>query len=380
MRDKILIVDDEKNLLEAIQRKLRKDFTLETALGPDEGLAALKTRGPFSVVISDLRMPGMDGIQFLSRVKETSPDTVRMMLTGNADLENAIEAVNEGNIFRFLTKPCPPDVLAKVIQLGIEQYRLVTAERELLQKTLKGSIKVMTEILSLANPEAFGRSSRIKRYVKEIAEHLEIPNNWQLELAVMLSQIGCVVLPEEAIKKIKSGRKLNPEQTRLFERHPMIASDLISKIPRLEKVAEVIRYQEKHFDGSGNPKDTRHGESIPIGSRILKVALDFDVLEAKRIPKNKAIVQLRERSGWYDPRVLDGLEAIIKNETVHFMREISIMELENGMIIDDDIWTKDGQLVISRGQEVGSMLLSRLKNFAATRGINDPIRVLAPVG
>ena len=379
MRDRILIVDDEKNLLEALQRKLRKDFALETALGPDEGLAALKNRGPFSVVISDLRMPGMDGIQFLSRVKETSPDTVRMMLTGNADLESAIEAVNEGNIFRFLTKPCPPDVLAKVIHLGIEQYRLVTAERELLQKTLKGSIQVMTEILSLANPEAFGRSSRIKRYVKEIAEHLEIPNNWQLELAVMLSQIGCVVLPEEAIKKLNCGRELNQEQTRLFERHPMIASDLISKIPRLEKVAEVIRYQEKHFDGSGNPKDTLHGESIPLGSRILKVALDFDLLEAKGIPKSKAIVHLKERSGWYDPRVLNGLEAIVKKETVHFMREISVRELQNGMIIDDDIWTKEGQLVISRGQEVGSMLLSRLKSFADTRGIQEPIRVLAPV-
>ncbi len=297
MNEKILAVDDEKNILDAIQRQMRKKFPVETALGPGEGLAAVKQRGPYALVISDLRMPKMDGIQFLTQVKRLTPETVRVMLTGNADLENAIQAVNEGNIFRFLTKPCSPEILEKVIQAGIEQYRLVTAEKELLQKTLKGSINVLNKVLSLVNPEAFGRSSRIKRYVKQIAEKLGVPDVWKFELAAMLSQIGCVILPEDALKKLSQGKNLTGEEVQLFDMHPMIASDLITNIPRMQKIAEMIRYQEKHFDGTGNPKDKRREKDIPLGARILKVALDFDLMEAKSVFKRKAIGELKSRSG-----------------------------------------------------------------------------------
>ena len=137
MSDKVLFVDDDANILNAYTRQLRKQFRIETAQGGEQGLAAVTDQGPYAVIISDLRMPGMDGIQFLSRVREIAPDSVRMMLTGHADLEVTTEAVNEGNIFRFLTKPCNSEVLAKAIAAGIEQYRLVIAERELLEKTLK---------------------------------------------------------------------------------------------------------------------------------------------------------------------------------------------------------------------------------------------------
>ncbi|MBW1959068.1 MAG: response regulator [Deltaproteobacteria bacterium] len=378
MDEKILAVDDEKNILNAIQRQMRKQFHVETAPGPEQGLAAVKQRGPYAVVISDLRMPKMDGIQFLARVRELAPDTVRVMLTGNADLNTAIQAVNEGNIFRFLTKPCAPEILAKVIQTGIEQYRLITAERELLQKTLKGSINVLTKVLSLVNPEAFGRSSRIKRYVKQVADKLELPDIWRLELAAMLSQIGCVIFPEGSLKKLCRGKNLTGEETQLFDMHPMIASDLLSDIPRMQKIAEIIRYQEKHFDGTGNPKDTRQGKEIPLGARILKVALDFDLMEAKGVFKRRAIRQLKSRSGWYDPFVLDVFEEIVDDETLYIEREVMFDELKTDMILNEDIRTSKGRLLITRGQEVSDILLNRLKNFARTAGIQEPIKVLIP--
>jgi len=116
MEQKILFVDDDANILAAFRRHLRKRFHFDTALGPEEGLKAVVEKGPYAVVVSDLRMPKMDGIEFLTHVKEIAPDTVRMMLTGHADLHNTIEAVNEGNIFRFLTKPCPVDELSKALQ------------------------------------------------------------------------------------------------------------------------------------------------------------------------------------------------------------------------------------------------------------------------
>jgi len=378
MNEKILAVDDEKNILDAIQRQMRKKFHVETALGPEEGLAAVKQRGPYAVVISDLRMPKMDGIQFLTRVKRLTPETVRVMLTGNADLENAIQAVNEGNIFRFLTKPCSQEILEKVIQAGIEQYRLVTAEKELLQKTLKGSINVLNRVLSLVNPEAFGRSSRIKRYVKQIAEKLGVPDVWKFELAAMLSQIGCVILPEEALKKLSQGKNLTGEEVQLFDMHPMIASDLITNIPRMQKIAEMIRYQEKHFDGTGNPKDKRREKDIPLGARILKVALDFDLMEAKSVFKRKAIRQLKSRSGWYDPFILEVFEEIIDDETMYIEREVIFAELKTDMILGEDIRASNGRILITRGQEISSIMINRLNNISKSAGIQEPITILIP--
>ena len=140
MTEKILCVDDEANILEAHQRGLGKQFHIETALGAEQALGQIDAQGPYTVVVSDMRMPGMDGVQLLSEVRKRAPDSVRIMLTGFADLQTAIEAVNEGNIFRFLTKPCPQETLAKALSAGIEQYRLVTAEKELLAKTLRGAI------------------------------------------------------------------------------------------------------------------------------------------------------------------------------------------------------------------------------------------------
>jgi len=171
--EKILLVDDELRVVQALQRALRSEFTIEIAGGPEIGLQVLARDGPFAVVVSDLRMPGMDGIQFLARVKAASPESIRVMLTGQAELNAAIAAVNEGNIFRFLTKPCPPATLGRVLEAALEQHRLITAERELLQNTLMGCVTVLTEILSVVYPAAFSRSFRIKHYAALVAKALE---------------------------------------------------------------------------------------------------------------------------------------------------------------------------------------------------------------
>ena len=378
MDETILIVDDDINFLNALRRQLRKDFHPDTAQGPEEGLKAIRNSGPYAVIISDLQMPKMNGIEFLSRVKEIAPDTVRMMLTGNADLDKTIRAVNAGNIFQFLTKPCSPETLINVIHLGIKQYRLVIAEKELLQKTLKGIISVLNEVLSLVNPEAFGRSSRIKQYVKQIAENMALSNVWWLEMAAMLSQIGCVILSEETLKKLYRGEEFTGEESQLFDMHPMIASDLLSKIPRMDKLAEVIRYQEKCFDGSGNPRDNRQGKEIPIGARILKAVIDFDLLEAKGISKPGALKQLYGRPGKYDPEVLSVMEIIVGVGANYEKIDVLFDDLKINMILDEDVMSKTGRLLISRGHEVSPVLLSRLNIFAQSEGIIEPISVLIP--
>lgn len=376
MSEKILFVDDEPNILLAIQRQLRKRYELDTANGPIEGISKIKGDGPYAVVVSDFRMPEMDGVQFLAKVREMNSDTVRMMLTGFADVKITIEAVNQGKIFRFLTKPCSSDILVSALDSGLQQYRLLKAEKELLEKTLKGSIKILTEILGLINPEAFGKSARLKRLAVSIAQHLGTEEVWQIETAAMLSQIGCIILSEHTLKKINMGQQLIGDEMRLFEKHTSVAADLISNIPRMEKIADIVANQYKNFDGSGIPNNALKGQMIPIGARILKAAHDYDILVAKNYFKEDAIRKMEAQKGLYDPSVLNSLRNIVFQENIkENLQKVRIADLRKNMIFDEDVKTLTGILLVSRGQEVSTAMIERLKNYAKTSGIKEPILV-----
>ena len=174
MKPRVLFVDDDPDILNGFKRQLHTRFDVDIALGGEEGLSAVGSRGPYAVIVADMGMPDMDGIQFLGQVKKSAPETVRIMLTGHSDAQTAIDAVNQGNIFRFLTKPCMHYVLVDILNAGVEQYHLVMAEKELLEKTLKGSLKVLTGVLSVVNPSAFGRASRVQRVVRDLVAVLEV--------------------------------------------------------------------------------------------------------------------------------------------------------------------------------------------------------------
>ncbi|MCF8038290.1 MAG: response regulator [Desulfohalobiaceae bacterium] len=373
MTEKILFVDDEQNVLDGIRRGLRKTFSLETALGPVDGLQAVNKKGPFAVVVADLRMPVMDGIKFLTRVRERSPDSVRMILTGNAELESAIKAVNEGHVFRFMTKPCSTEVLTKILNIGIEQYRLLRSERVLLEQTLKGSIDLLTEMLSMLNPEAFARASRVKRHATEIAFYnLGLTEIWKLETSAMLSQIGLMTMPGLNLEHIYKGRDLAPEEKERYDRHPLVGFELLNRIPRMEEVAEIIRCQEQRLD-------LKDG-SLPIEARILKVVLDFDLIQAREGNRKEALEKLKMREGWYDPAVVEALERNLERDQQYRFRRVEIEDLRPQMIIKEDIRTIDGLLLISGGQEVGPAIIERLKNFKeSNRAIPEPINVLVPL-
>jgi len=376
---KVLCVDDEPNVLAAFQRQLRREFALDTAEGGAAGLKALAASGPYAVVVSDLRMPGMDGIEFLSRVRQAAPDTVRIMLTGNADLSTAIDAVNEGAIFRFLTKPCPMDTLVTTIRAGAAQYRLVTAERELLEKTLTGSIKVLTDVLSLANPAAFGRAARVRRIVYSVAEAMGLADAWLYGIAAMLSQVGCVSLPEVILHKLNSGQPMDAEEQRLFEEHPGIGSELLANIPRLEPVAKIVAYQEKNYDGTGVPADDVKGDEIPLGARVLHAALHYDALLSAGKSSTAAVAAMQRRSGHYDPAIVSALAEVAGAESSWEERLVSAWDLAAGMSLLDDVTTPTGALVVCRGQEVTPSIRARLISLVRRAAVREPFRVLAPV-
>jgi len=292
MNRSVLFVDDDVNLLESFRRQLRKKAELTTAEGPKAGIEAAARQGPFAVVISDYSMPVMNGVDMLRVIRHGSPDTVRVLLTGHADLEVAIQAVNEGNIFRLLTKPCPPETMGKVLEDAFHHFDLINAERELLEKTLKGSVSVLCDLISLVKPEVFGRVSRILPQLRGVSKRVNDPRPWETETAAMLSVIGFITLPDSLIRKVEKGLAMTDAEQQQFLTHPAFGARLISKIPRMTGVTAIVAHQEKHFEGGGVPKEAAAGEAIPLGARILKAVADYDILLANGVSKAEAITKL----------------------------------------------------------------------------------------
>jgi response regulator RpfG family c-di-GMP phosphodiesterase len=304
-----------------------------------------------------------------------------MMLTGQADLQSASEAVNEGNIFRFLFKPCPQEVLSKALGDGIRQYRLVKSERDLLENTLSGTVQLLVDILALVNPAAFGRASRLQQIVRLLLPHFGRENAWKLDVSAMLSQIGLVSLPGETVDRVCAGEAPSPEEASMLENHPLCGRDLLAKIPRLEEVAHNVGYQAKRFDGSGPPYEGVRGREIPLGGRVLKIALDYDsLIQAGSTPEG-VFSDLNNRKGWYDPEILGVFEqAVLNVRSGYTFHLISASQLSTGMLLPDGVKTIHGNLVVGQGAEITPAMLTKLHNFARFQGLSEPIRALVPRG
>ena len=380
MSEKILFIDDDTNLLAAVERNLRLKFNLVTAPGGEAGLAKMAADGPFAVVVADMQMPGMNGVQLLTEVRKRHPETVRLMLTGNADQHTAVEAVNQGHVFQFLTKPCPTEMLALALQAGLKQYRLITAERELLEKTLNGSIKVLADVLSLIDPLSFGRGEALCGYMRAYVSSLNFENSWEFEMAAMLSQIGMVTIPAALIEKSRAGQELTKVEQDILARVPKTGADLLANIPRLESVARIVLYQQKHYDGSGFPVNVVRGEDIPIGARILKVLIDLLELEAQKMPKDAALKLMRQRMGWYDPRVLDATFACFDIYLPDISAKsqgqpVAVKDLRAGQIVLADIVAENGKTLVMARSRITPVLLVRLANLAKFSPIQEPIYI-----
>jgi response regulator RpfG family c-di-GMP phosphodiesterase len=380
-RPRVLCVDDEPSITASVTRVLRRTFDVVTAHTPEEGLALLKQGPAFAVVISDFQMPGMDGAEFLRLARQVAPDTVRVLLTGRRDLGATVDAVNHGQIFRFLAKPPAPEMLIAVTTAAARQYRLVTAERVLLEETLHGSIKALISLLALVQPAALGRTSRLKRHVSALAEQLQVPDRWSVEIATLLSQVGCVTLPPATMDRLAHGEALTPEELVLVARLPAVAETLIAGIPRLETVRAILRFQDTHFDGTGSPEPRVAGEAIPLGARILKAAIDFDVLESQNLGAEEALTLMGTR-GWYDPAVLAAARAIWTSAPAPAATgAIRLSQVTVGMVFAADLLAPDGMLLAARGQEVTPALADRVRfdwdSWADSRMVTMSDRVAA---
>lgn len=383
MPDKILLVDDDVNLLSGLSRHLRRDFDVVTAPGGKEALLAIEQAmaavQPFAAVLCDMRMPGMDGIETLKAIMGVSPDTVRIMLTGNADQQTAIDAINEGSIFRFYTKPCPADMLAVGLKAACDQYHLVTAERELLEKTLAGSIKVLVDVVSMNDPIGYAQATRLRELSRRMTHALEMPHRWQLDIASMLLFIGQVSIPPEVISKMRDGKPLSDAERRVVQRAPEAGRNLIANIPRLSQVAEIVYLHDRGYDGSGFPSSGPLGSEIPFDARLLKILKDLVETAQGRALSHDVFAKMERQHAKYDPDLLHKARLHLEEYVPEIPPEeieVSIAALKPGLLLTSDIRTDAGHLILAAGTRLSEVQVERLRSLRQIHSFADKVKVL----
>ncbi len=376
-RTRILCVDDDQRVLDALALHLRRRYDTTTMTSGRAGLEDIARNGPPAVVVSDMQMPEMDGATFLGLVRSAHPDTVRILLTGMQDISAAIAAINEGQIFRFLTKPCATTTFINAVEAAVVHHELVTSQRVLLEQTLHGSIEALVELLALTNPESFGWTMRVKHLVSDLALELGVEDRWQVEVAAMLSQLAYITLPPDVADKVHRDLPLTAEETAAVARVPETTQRLLSHIPRIDAVRAILVHSM-----AARPVMARTGEhpsaSVHRCAQILGIATRFDRLVANGNSAAMAIGTLRAREPDADPEIFDALTRLRGGDAATAdVREVPLAAIEIGMVLADELRTSNGTLLVPRGYKATGSFVEHCRNMR--RGtVSEPVRVIVP--
>ncbi len=367
----VLCVDDEPQVLEGLRLHLKQRYTVHLAGSGTQGLEILRDTKTIAVILSDMRMPVMDGAKFLNAARTAAPDSVRMLLTGYTDMQSAISAVNEGQIFRFISKPCPPDQLLSAFAAAVVQHELIVTEKVLLQETLLGCVESMVKVLSVTKPTAFGRALRLRSKVRSCVQFLLWNDQWQIEAAAVLSQLGSVTLSDETLMKLNEGEPLDAADRRELAVSIETSTKMLDTIPRLEPVIEILTHVSVSSTGDSAPG------AAPPGARLLRIVLEWDALEAQGYTQAQAFDKLRQAGESYDAELLGKLEAMIpvadaKNSAI----EAAPRDLVVGMVLAEDLIRKNGVVILPRGFEIDRGLLEHIHSFVDELK-EGPVRVFA---
>ncbi len=403
----ILLLDDEENILNALNRTLRREgYRIMTSTSGPEGLSIIE-KEKITLVLSDHRMPGMDGVEFLSEVRKRSPDTIRMMLTGYADMKSVVEAINRGEVYRFITKPWNDEEIRLILMDAVRHYELIqenrdlheltqrqnlilkdlntnlgqkvqerTKEVETLYKDLEQNffdfVRVFMGLMELKSPYLGGHAKRVAALSRKLAEEIVLPQDeiLNIEVAALLQDIGTLGFPEKMLKKRES--ELDTVEKALIQQHPALGQSALQHIKKLSPVCILIRHHHERFDGLGYP-DNLHGDKIPVGSRIIAITDFFDAMVNpwggyERYSVDRAFHVLeRENGGRFDPALVGKFIELlqeVRHEGIEAdVMEIDVAELKEGMILVSDIRTKRGLLLMSSGEVVQPFHITKIRNF-----------------
>ncbi|RMD78426.1 MAG: response regulator [Gammaproteobacteria bacterium] len=399
----LLLVDDEPNILAALRRLFRRDgYRLLTASGGAEALRLLEQEA-VDLIISDMRMPGMDGAALLEQVAARWPGTVRILLTGYADLGSAVAAVNRAGIHRYLSKPWDDEELRRTVREALERKRLEQERRRLerltyrqneqlqelnarleekvaertrelerahaaLRQAYRHTVEVFASLLELRAPGEAAHARRVAALARDLARAMGLEGRAveDVHLAGVLHDIGKIALPDALLQR--PYHALEEGEREELRRHVLVGHRALMTLEPLEGAVQLVRAHHERWDGSGYPQGLR-GEAIPLGARILKVADGYDamvsgLLTGQPLGEEEACRRLREDAGRrYDPRVVEAFLAMERRPAEGPVRRLGSEALEPGMVLARDLVAKDGVLLLAKGHVLTPKLISKIRVF-----------------
>jgi len=378
MNNKILCVDDEEAILRGFKLNLNNKFELHFASDGIEGLELFKREGGFATVLSDMRMPRMSGAEMLHEIKKIDSEVVTVLLTGHTDFESAMAAVNDGNVFRMLSKPCPPDVLRKVLKDAIEQYDLITSKRILLDQTLRGAVDALSQSLAITQPLFFGRAQRVRRMANGLAEAVQLVESWRVGVAAIFSQLAYLSIPNHWSESVYYRKDLKPELKAMLKDLPEETLKIIDLIPGLTDIREILQRIDIQ------PKfEMDDGSGIRTAASILRVALDYDYYQEQGHADALIIQTLISRADTYDQKITEALSQFIDADSNSYsLEEIDTKDLAEGMRLNQDLLLEDSMLIASSGADIDRSLLKIVRNYISCYSefpFPKKINVLIPV-
>ena len=375
-KSNIMVVDDQPANLRLLEDLLTQQGHAVRSFPRGRLALEAAARNAPDLILLDINMPEMNGFEVCRKLKadEKLAGIPVLFLSALHETKDKVNAFRSGGV-DYITKPFQlEEVRARVeTHLALHYARLV--ERELLERTLNGAVKALSDLAHLTSPTLTERSGALRSMLMYMAQQLRLPDPWQYELAAMLCLIGCITLPSDTFEHAYVGDKATTDEQQMYRAHPEVGFRLLSRIPRLEVVAEMIRLQQVET------ANWAKNDVAERGSRMLKTAQELDRRTLRGIPFQTACDQLRAAPGKYPTALLDALKDYSPSR-VHFeVKRLPAQQLLPGMILEDDVVTEDGSLtVISKGTTLTITLIERVRNFARTRGVRDPIQVRAPQG
>jgi response regulator RpfG family c-di-GMP phosphodiesterase len=410
----LLLVDDEPSILSSLKRLFRPHgYRILTAEGGPPALDLL-AREKIDLVISDMRMPEMDGAQFLEQVRLRWPECIRILLTGYADMESTIAAINKGQIYRYINKPWDDNEIVLIVREALERRRLeqengrlnsvVEAQmaelRELnanleqkvaertdeLNKAIKyvksahsrlktgffNTVQAFSGLTEMRGKNLSGHARRVADHARSLARTLELSEAEQQNVlfAALLHDIGKIGLPDEILDKSMSA--LTPDQRIELMRHCERGQQALMQIEQLKDAALLIRHHHENFDGSGYP-DHLAGLGIPIGARIIAAANEFDnlisgtMLQQPMKPKDALAYLIENRGKRYDPNVIDSFVDLLSDQLKSVIDELPIRvgSLRPGMVLSRDLMHREGYLLLAKGYVVDASVIAQLVKLEA---------------
>ena len=424
----VLCVDDEVNILNSLRRLLRPyGYRVLAAGSGQEGLATMDAT-PVDLVICDMRMPEMDGARFLEEVRARWPDTVRILLTGYADINSTIAAINKGEIFRYIAKPWEDRDVARVVKDALERKVLERERNRLKQLTLRQnlelkelnaaldakvrertselrkalgalnyandklkksfltSIKVFSNLIELREGAMAGHSRRVADLARRLAQKMKLPEAviQDVTLAGLLHDIGKFGLSDELLRKRDS--ELSEEERAEVAKHPLKAQAALMALESLGEAAKLIGGHHERFDGTGYP-ERLIGPAIPLGARILAVANDYDTAQQGGLTATGLTpAQAREhivagRNKRYDPAVVDAFVDTVgatAETAATEERSVPVSALHEGMVLSRDLVTSDGIMLLSKDYVLDEIRIDQIRNYAKADGKEIRIYVHTP--